>query len=126
MRYLPNSIKWMRTAKPLKQSNNCLPHERNSSSFKPCKRSMPTLELPETSSIFLPAKGCNSSFRITIEGPSGMALFILAGLFNKLKRNLRSPNAYGFEFFTAHLVVVSKKIDVLLQSIFVYIVDDLK
>src|SRR5690606_18986753 len=72
MRELPNSRKWMRRAKPSNASRKCLPQLQMARTCSPCMRCRSWRLLPETSTIRCPAKRAACSFRMTIEGPSGM------------------------------------------------------
>src|SRR6188768_281652 len=62
----------MRKVNSLKQIRKCLPQLLKAFTFRFNKRAWSILLLPLTAIIFLPVKGKTSSFKITMDGPSGI------------------------------------------------------
>src|SRR4051812_8163745 len=67
-------MKWILMVKSPKQIRKCLPQLLKSVTVRPSARSFSALELPPTATTSLPANGSACSFKMTMDGPSGMWL----------------------------------------------------
>src|SRR5436190_17815249 len=72
-------MKWTRSAKVGSSTRKCLPQLRRATMRSPTRRSLSIRVLPSTATMRRPTRRFASSFRMTIEGPSGMTSPALEG-----------------------------------------------
>src|SRR6476469_10545262 len=65
-------MKWTRSANVGSSTRKCLPQLRSATMRWPTRRSLLIRVLPSTPTMRRPTSPCASSFRMTIDGPSGM------------------------------------------------------